>query len=70
MLEKIKTVLFLAQEIEAKLIPNRQSKRRGGEIHRIVGTLELICGISMLVQEWRWDPKELLVQLEKELETE
>jgi hypothetical protein len=64
----IRTTLHLVQEIEAKLVPNKQSKCWGGEIRRITGSKELICGISMLIQEWMVTPKNHLERLVQEWE--
>jgi hypothetical protein len=44
--------LQLIQELGAKVVPNKESKFWGAEIHRIVTDMELICGIKMLTNEW------------------
>jgi hypothetical protein len=40
----------------------------GGEIHRIVANMELVCGITMLTNERLRDPKRYLERLDQELE--
>jgi hypothetical protein len=65
---EILITLWLVQEIQAKLLPNKKSEFWEGEIHRAVGCLEVICGISILAQEWMTNPKAYLERLDKELE--
>jgi hypothetical protein len=47
----VRVTLQLIQELGTKIVPNKESKFWGGEIHRIVADMELIRGITMLTNE-------------------
>jgi hypothetical protein len=64
----VRITLQLIQELGAKVVPNKEPKFWGGEIHRIVADMGLICGITMRTNDWLRDPKGDLERLEQELE--
>jgi hypothetical protein len=62
-----KTYLLLT-EIEERLIPTKDSKRRRGVLYATTWALEAITEVSMATQDWTADPKPLLAQLVQEFE--
>jgi hypothetical protein len=64
----VRVTLQPIQELGVKMIPNKQSKYWGGELHRIVAYMELICGMTILANVWLRDPKSCLERLDREWE--
>jgi hypothetical protein len=59
---------LLLSEIEDRLIPTKDSKRRRGVLYATIWALDAITEVSMTTQDWTTDPKPLFCQLVQEFE--